>query len=58
MVRLSVGSALRKEGNAMPKGFCKKCGKKYHGWALQQPEYRVCDCGGEIEVTTNPPKEV
>ena len=42
----------------MPKGFCKKCGKKYHGWALQQPEYRVCDCGGEIEVTTNPPKEV
>ncbi len=35
----------------MPEGTCKKCGKKYYGWALQQPQYRVCDCGGEIEVT-------
>ena len=51
MVRLSAGSALRKGVNSMPEGTCKKCGKKYYGWALQQPQYRVCDCGGEIEVT-------
>ena len=41
----------------MPEGTCKKCGKKYHGWALQQAGHRVCDCGGEIEVTT-PHREV
>ncbi len=42
----------------MPEGTCKKCGKKYCGWALQQPQYRVCGCGGEIEVTTVPLYEV
>jgi len=35
----------------MLEGTCKKCGRKYHGWALQQPEHRTCECGGEIEVT-------
>ena len=38
----------------MPQGICNRCGKKHYGWALQQPEHRVCDCGGEIQLTTNP----
>jgi len=42
----------------MPEGTCKECGRKYYGWALQQPEHRVCDCGGEIEVTATPPTKV
>jgi len=35
----------------MPEGKCNKCGKKYYGWALQKPEHRICDCGGEIVLT-------
>ncbi len=42
----------------MLEGTCKKCGKRYYGWALQQPGYRICGCGGEIEVTTAPPPKV
>jgi len=49
-----LGKRFR-EVDAMLEGTCKKCGKKYYGWALKQPEHRVCDCGGEIEVTTTPP---
>ena len=35
----------------MFEGTCKKCGKKYIGWALQEPEHRICGCGGELEVS-------
>jgi hypothetical protein len=38
----------------MPEGKCKKCGKKYAGWALINPAYHACDCGGEIEITYPP----
>jgi hypothetical protein len=34
----------------MPEGTCKKCGRKYAGWALKQREYLTCKCGGKIEV--------
>jgi len=45
-----LGKRFR-EVNLMLEGTCKKCGRKYHGWALKQPEHRVCgECGGEIEV--------
>ena len=36
----------------MLEGTCKKCGRESRGWALKQPEHRVCGtCGGEIAVT-------
>lgn len=38
----------------MPEGKCKRCGKKYHGWALLNPANRICECGGEIEITYPP----
>ena len=34
----------------MPEGICTKCGLKYAGWALNQPEHLTCACGGKIEV--------
>jgi hypothetical protein len=34
----------------MPEGICTKCGRKYAGWALKQPEYLICKCGGNIEI--------
>ena len=34
----------------MPEGICTRCGRKYAGWALKQPEYLICTCGGRIEI--------
>jgi len=34
----------------LPKGKCTKCGKKYVGWALKNPDQRTCECGGKIEI--------
>ena len=34
----------------MPEGTCIKCGLKYAGWALNQPEQLTCACGGKIVV--------
>ena len=34
----------------MPEGTCVKCGRKYEGWALNQPEQLICACGGKILV--------
>lgn len=36
--------------NEMPKGNCSKCGRAYYGWALENPEHRKCECGGELKV--------
>ena len=33
-----------------PTGRCTKCGQVYYGWALKDPVYRKCDCGGWIVV--------
>ena len=38
----------------MPEGKCNKCGRVYAGWALVNPVQRICDCGGEIEITYPP----
>jgi rRNA maturation endonuclease Nob1 len=39
-------------------GKCKSCGKDWYGWALQNPEHRVCSvCGGEIEIVKDGGKE-
>ena len=35
----------------MLKGVCKKCGEETEGWPLRKPVHRVCNCGGEIEVS-------
>lgn len=32
----------------MPKGMCEICGKKYHGWSLDNKTYYCEKCGGEI----------
>jgi len=35
----------------MPTAICKKCGRRYYGWALMNPEKQVCPlCGGKLEV--------
>lgn len=34
----------------MPEGTCKICGRKYYGWALQNPGPHICECGGTIEI--------
>lgn len=32
----------------MLKGVCPKCGKKYYGWALQEPQHQHCDVCGTL----------
>ena len=34
----------------MLKGICPKCGKEYHGWALQTKEHQYCECGALLLV--------
>jgi len=32
-------------------GKCPKCGVKYYGWALANPEFQKCDkCGAALEI--------
>jgi len=36
----------------MFEGRCPKCGIRYYGWALLNPEYQTCpDCGIELQIT-------
>ncbi len=32
----------------MLKGICPKCGKEYHGWALQTKEHQYCEVCGTL----------
>ncbi len=34
-----------------PEGICLRCGTKYYGWALEQPQESRCVCGGKIRPT-------
>ena len=31
-------------------GTCSNCGAHYYGWALDQPRYQFCKCGGALEI--------
>ncbi len=48
------GQRVERLPQTVPEGRCKKCGRKYYGWALKSPEHRVCECSGEIEITYLP----
>lgn len=39
----------------MPKAICKKCGRAWYGWALENPEQRTCECGGELKIEKEAP---
>lgn len=35
----------------MFEGRCNKCGIRYYGWALLNPEYQICPkCGEKLEI--------
>jgi rRNA maturation endonuclease Nob1 len=35
----------------MPSAVCDNCGKRYYGWALENPEHRTCEeCGGDLKI--------
>jgi NAD-dependent SIR2 family protein deacetylase len=35
----------------MLEGRCRKCGARYYGWALRNPECQNCpECGGLLEI--------
>jgi len=39
---------------AMLEGRCLKCGIRYYGWALLNPQYQTCpDCGRGLEIKDN-----
>jgi len=36
----------------IPEAKCPKCGARYFGWALRNPEYQTCpNCGTKLEIT-------
>ena len=37
----------------IPNGKCNKCGQRYYGWALKDPKYRLCKCGGDVVLEVN-----
>jgi len=34
----------------MPEAKCPKCGARYFGWALLDPQHQKCKCGAQLEI--------
>lgn len=37
-----------------PFGKCAQCGREYRGWALRYNPELTCECGGRIDLKTEP----
>ena len=41
----------------MLQGICPRCGTRFYGWALKNPEHQDCSrCGAWLDITEGPPE--